>query len=215
MGCCTGETNEACAGGFRRLCGTVPEAEHFCAMRLSLPLAVLALAACSQSPDQTAPNIVVENIVVQADEAPAGDPYSRADNVALPDDRTPLEEPNGPIDPKSAEAAGQVVQSFGALIEQKRWSEAEALWSDAATATRFTAGLKRNGESHLEIGKPGAPEGAAGSVYVTVPIILYGRNASGSDFRRSANAVVRRVNDVPGATEAQRRWHIARIDLKA
>jgi hypothetical protein len=25
--------------------------------------------------------------------------------------------------------------------------------------------------------------------------------------------VVRRVNDVPGSTEAQRRWHIERIDV--
>jgi len=27
--------------------------------------------------------------------------------------------------------------------------------------------------------------------------------------------ILRRVNDVPGSTEAQRRWHIERIELKA
>ena len=52
--------------------------------------------------------------------------------ATAPDDRTPLAEPKGPIDPKSAEAAGQVVQHYGALIEQGRWAEASACWSDAA-----------------------------------------------------------------------------------
>ena len=184
-------------------------------MKQQLILTCLALAACSQAPDQSDQNIVTDNLVVQSDEASPADPYARADDAGLPDDRTPLEEPDGPTDSRSAEAAGQVVQSFGALIEQKRWSEAEALWGDAATATKFTAGLKRNGESHLEIGKPGEPEGAAGSSYVTVPIILYGKNASGGDFRRGANAILRRVNDVPGSTDAQRRWHIERIELNA
>ena len=170
----------------------------------------LGLAACTQSPEQNDGGN--QTAVPANDEAPA-DPYARADNVALPDNRTPLEEPNGPIDPKSAEAAGQIVQSFGALVEQGRWGEAEALWGDTATAARFTADLKRNRESHLEVGKPGLAEGAAGSIYVTVPVILYGKNKGGADFRRAAEAIIRRVNDVPGSTEAQRRWHIERIHL--
>jgi hypothetical protein len=29
---------------------------------------------------------------------------------------------------------------------------------------------------------------------------------------RSGKAILRRVNDVPGSTEAQRHWHIERID---
>jgi hypothetical protein len=103
----------------------------------------------------------------------------------LPDDRTPLEEPKGAIDPKSAEAAGQVVQHYGALIEQKKWNEAAQLWGDA---------------------------GAAGSSYITVPIVLYGKQSSGSSFHRSGDVILRRVNDEPGSTEAQRRWHIERID---
>jgi len=180
-------------------------------MRKQMIVLTLGLTACSPSPQQ---NAVDNQTTVPVNDAAAIDPYARADNVALPDDRTPLEEPNGPIDPKSAEAAGQVVQSFGALIEQGRWAEAEALWGDGATAARFTADLKRNRESHLEIGKPGLPEGAAGSIYVTVPIILYGKNNAGADFRRAADAILRRVNDVPGSTEAQRRWHIERIELK-
>jgi hypothetical protein len=181
-------------------------------MKDSLVTVALLLASCTASPEQNATD---NNVDMPLNEATPAGPYERADNVALPDDKTPLEEPKGQIDPKSAEAAGQVVQSFGALIEQKRWTEAEALWGDQATATKFTADLKRNRESHLEIGKPGDAEGAAGSIYVTVPIVLYGQNASGADFRRGAAVILRRVNDVDGSTEAQRRWHIERIELTA
>jgi len=181
------------------------------AMKQKIIVLTLTLAACSPSSDQ---NAAGNQAVGPANDAVPAPPSVAADNVALPDDRTPLEEPNGPIDPKSAEAAGQVVQSYGALIEQGRWSEAEALWGDGAVAARFTAGLKPNRESHLEIGKPGLPEGAAGSIYVTVPVIFYGENKVGVDFRRAAEVVLRRVNDVPGSTEAQRRWHIERIESK-
>ena len=131
----------------------------------------------------------------------------------LTDDRTPLEEPKGPIDTKSAEAAGQVVQSYGALIEQKRFSEAARLWGDGAAAAAFADPFKSASEFHLQVGKPGDTEGAAGSIYVTVPVVLYGRLKAGSAFSRSGTATLRRVNDVDGSTEAQRRWHITQIEL--
>ena len=130
----------------------------------------------------------------------------------LPDDRTPLEEPKGPIDPKSPEAAGQVVQHYGALIEQKRWSEAAKLWGNSDAAGQMTAQLKAYSEARLQIGKPTGMEGAAGSSYITVPIVLYGKEAKGSDFHRAGDVTLRRVNDVPGSTEAQRRWHIEGIE---
>jgi hypothetical protein len=131
----------------------------------------------------------------------------------LPDDRTPLEEPSGPIDPKSAEAAGQIVQSYGALIEQKRFSEAARLWGDGAAAAAFADPFKSASELHLQVGRPGDTEGAAGSIYVTVPVVFYGRLKSGSEFSRSGTATLRRVNDVPGSSAAQRRWHIERIEF--
>lgn len=119
-----------------------------------------------------------------------------------------LAEPKGAIDPKSVEAAGQVVQQFGALIEQAQYGEAAKLWGDPAAGAAFTRALRPH--THLEIGDLGAAEGAAGSIYTTVPVVFYGEG-----FRRSAQIVLRRVNDVPGSTAAQRRWHIERIDWSA
>ena len=66
----------------------------------------------------------------------------------------------------------------------------------------------------MEIGKPGESEGAAGSIYITDPVILYGKTRAGESFRRGASVTLRRVNDVPGSTAAQRRWHIEQIEWK-
>ena len=138
-------------------------------------------------------------------DAPSGNALGITDSLA---------EPKGPIDPKSAEGAGQVVQHYGALIEQRRWAEAQRLWGDEASAAQFSLQLKRYPETHLEIGKLGDMEGAAGSIYVTEPVTFYGKDQNDAQFRRSAEVILRRVNDVPGSTEAQRRWHIQRIEWK-
>ena len=176
----------------------------------ALAAAIVTISACNRAPDETVAN--EPNVAAEADSTPTAT-EARSEG-GLPDDRTPLPEPKGPIDPKSAEAAGQVVQSYGALIEQGRWNEAEKLWGTPAAARNFTAELKRESEVHLEIGKPGQTEGAAGSIYVTMPVVFYGK-AGAKDFRRPADIILRRVNDVPGSTEEQRRWHIERIDWAA
>jgi hypothetical protein len=175
--------------------------------------AALVLAGCKPAAEQAQPS----NAAAPA-ETPPSVPARQPAPAKVPaanataQDRTPLEEPHGPIDPKSVEAAGQIVQSYGALIEQKRWSEANALWGDKASAARFQSDLAIYPDLHLEIGNLGQPEGAAGSIYVTMPVIFYGDAKDGQPFRRSAEVILRRVNDVPGSTEAQRRWHIERID---
>ena len=82
----------------------------------------------------------------------------------------------------------------------------------SALAMKFETDLAQLADVHIEIGKLGEPEGAAGSIYVTMPVIFYGDLHNGQPFRRSADVTLRRVNDVPGSTDAQRRWHIERID---
>jgi hypothetical protein len=174
------------------------------------------LAACGQDGQvRNEENAATENTAPESPVAPPAAPENAADNASLPDDRTPLEEPRGPIDPKSAEAAGQVVQHYGALIEQGRWQESWNLWSDADSAKAFDRNWRDDSEVHMEIGKPGDMEGAAGSIYITVPVVFYGKTKAGGPFRRGADVILRRVNDVPGSTETQRRWHIERIELKA
>ena len=158
-----------------------------------------------QSNEQKAPGPVAPASKASVNEAGSG---------GLADSR-PVVETKGPIDPKSAEAAAQVVQHYGALIEQKRWTESWQLWSNVDAAKEFDRNWRNDAEVHIEIGKSGDMEGAAGSSYVTIPTVFYGKTKSGTSFRRSGDMILRRVNDVPGSTDAQRHWHIERIELKA
>jgi membrane-bound inhibitor of C-type lysozyme len=125
----------------------------------------------------------------------------------LPDDRTPISE--APFTPTSAQGAADVVQTYYALIGEGKYPEAGRLRTDgqAFDASRYA-------QYHAQVGAPGAIEGAAGSLYVEVPVVIYGRLKSGAELHQSGKAVLRRVNDVPGSTPEQRRWRIERIDLK-
>lgn len=181
-------------------------------MPLGSAAVIAMIAACSsQAPDQ---DQNLANAMVVNSAAPTAGQEAPTPGMAegLSDDRTPLPEPKGPIDPKSAEAAGQVLQSLGALTEQKKFKEATALWEDSKAAAAFTNRFDDYREIHLQVGKPGNMEGAAGSSYITVPVSLYGTTAAGAPFKCGGEATLRRVNDVPGSTESQRAWHIRAIE---
>ena len=133
----------------------------------------------------------------------------------LPPDAAPIEE--GSIDPKGPQGAAQVVQGYYGLLEERRFDDAQDLWNqtgavgaedDEAFARRF----RNFSEIHAHVGAPSEMEGAAGSLYVTVPVQVYGRlAANGKPWYVLRQVTLRRVNDVPGASEADRRWHIETI----
>lgn len=148
-------------------------------------------------------------------EVPAAPP-SPGTSGALPVDRRPLAE--GPIAPDSAQGAAQVVQSYYALLESGRRAEAWKLWSEgspsrAVDAATFSRQFDRYADYHAQIGAPGAIEGAAGSLWVEVPVVVYGRLKAGGEVHQSGKATLRRVNDVPGSTAEQRSWRIQAIEL--
>ncbi|MBA3677396.1 MAG: hypothetical protein H0W74_08340 [Sphingosinicella sp.] len=129
----------------------------------------------------------------------------------LPDDRTPVSE--APFTPKSAQGAGQVLQTYFALIEAGKYDAAWKLrWKgegdDPKSARDFAASFARYAEYHANIGAPGAISGAAGSLYVNVPVQLYGRMRDGKSFSSAGIVTLRRVNDVPGSSAEQRSWRI-------
>lgn len=125
----------------------------------------------------------------------------------LPDDKTPISE--APFSPTSAQGAANVVQTYYALIERRSSVEASKHRVDGTPEN-----LSQYSSIHAQVGAPGAIQGAAGSLYVEVPVVLSGRLADGSPFTRSGKVTLRRVNDVPGSTEAQREWRIDKFDLK-
>lgn len=134
----------------------------------------------------------------------------------LPDDRTPISE--APFSPTSAQGAANVVQTYYALIGEHRYRDAWSLWTQSGegsgmTADAFAKSFDVYESYNANIGAPGEIEGAAGSLYVTVPVQIYGRRKSGEEIHGLGKATLRRVNDVPGSTPEQRAWHIFKIDV--
>lgn len=135
----------------------------------------------------------------------------------LPEDRTPISEAT--FAETSAQGAANVVQTYYALVESGRYTDAYKFWSDGGrasgkSAADFADSFDAFKSYHANIGAPGDMEGAAGSSYVDVPVQLYGRKADGSQYHELRTATLRRVNDVPGSTAEQRKWHIVSIDPK-
>lgn len=176
---------------------------------------ILASAGCSPPADDG-------NAAGNADsatEAPAAkaplppvEPVPPGEPGGLPDDRTPVSE--APFAPTSAQGAANVVQTWFALLESGRAGEGKEAWRDGAAADAFVKSLGDPREVHVQIGAPGEIEGAAGSLFVEVPVQVYGRARDGAPFSRIGTATLRRVNDVPGSTPDQRSWHIESIPLR-
>ena len=156
----------------------------------------------------------VKPIANEAQPAVVPEPGSPGTEGGLPDDRTPLAEPKGPIDPKSAEGAGQVVQLYAALIEQGKFAAADKAWRAGINQGPLApATLATFREVHGEVGKPHDQEGAMGSSFVQVPLRLYGLDKASKRFNFIGPLTLRRVNDVDGSTPEQRRWHIVQSGL--
>jgi hypothetical protein len=193
-------------------------------MRGLICAAALILAACAPegTPDR--------NLANETAPAPAGNASGSApapvDNEAAPAnavatappaDQAPVSE--APFAETSAQGAANVVQAYYALLESGRAAEAFRLWSGGGEASglteaAFAGRLRRYRDYHAEVFAPGAIEGAAGSLYVEVPVRAYGHDAAGRAFSRRGTVTLRRVNDVPGSTAEQRRWHLYRSDIE-
>ena len=170
-------------------------------------------AAASNGPLQDMAAVPPDNEVA---EAPL-DPPDPGEPGGLPDDRTPISE--APFTETSAQGAANVVQTYQGLLEAGRYGEAWRLWADDGRASGmseadFAASFRRYREYHARVGAPGEIEGAAGSLYVEVPVQVYGRLGDGRPFNMLGPMTLRRVNDVPGSTPAQRRWHIAESGIR-
>lgn len=174
-------------------------------------------AADGSAPTPAAPATPPPSTPAQDPNAPY-EPPAPGQPGGLPDDRTPVSE--APFTPESAQGAANVVQTYFALIGEKKYDGAWMLWSDGGKASNqtlddFAASFGQYAQYHGLVGAPGEIEGAAGSLYVEVPVQIYGRmKADGRPFNLLGKATLRRVNNVDGSTAEQRKWHIARLEVK-
>ncbi len=161
----------------------------------------LALASCSQPEPPPKP--------AEAASAPLPpvEPPAPGTPGGLPDDRTPL--PEGRVKTDDNQIAATELETYFALLESGRVAETGRQRTDG-----MPPDLSGYREFHAQIGRPGRVEGAAGSLFVKIPVSLFGRRADGAAFAQAGTAVMRRVNGVPGATPDQLRWRLERLEME-
>lgn len=165
---------------------------------------MLTIAACNQAMPSNSPQPVQSK---RPEAAPSIPPPGTG-----PDAKTPLGKPDSAVDPKNPEAAQRLVQQFADLLDARKFDKArQFLRLNVQPPSELIDAFAQYSDLSVKVGDAGDQEGAAGSSYVSVPLTISG-SINGKRVMRRANVVLRRVNDVPGSTEAQRRWHIERID---
>jgi hypothetical protein len=176
---------------------------------IAIPALLIAVCGCGPAVERQA-SANAENAVTNVDSA-ATATEARAEGV-VPGEPEAIQ---APVDPKGLQAAKQLVETYADLLVKGRFGAAHDYWagdslSDAQFADKWRAYGRFKGAA---VDDPGLPEGAAGSIYVDVPLQLFGTTRTGHDFSLSGKLTLRRVNDVPGSTEEQRRWHIHSSEL--
>lgn len=107
----------------------------------------------------------------------------------------------------------RVVLAWAKAMSLKDWEAAYSFWNEGGSRAGMSLDQFRTRWSKIENPQfdiaEGTTEGAAGSLYYTAPITFIDGTR-----RVQGEIVLRRANDVPGATAEQLRWHIERLDLQ-
>jgi len=120
-------------------------------------------------------------------------------------------------DPKSAQAAAAVVRLYYSAINARDYGTAWTQWGEDGppnqSLPRFSAGFAETKSTRVTIGELSEGDAGAGSVFQSVPVTIDAVLKTGEHQRFKGSYTLRRVNDVDGATPAQRRWHIESAKL--
>jgi hypothetical protein len=136
---------------------------------------------------------------------PAAPPAAKASEVPLPPRTIPA--------PSASRNPAEVLLAWAEAMSLKQWDAAYLYWENKGAGTgmnidQFKARWGRLSNPEFEI-RPGVSEGAAGSLYYTAPVVLIDGKQ-----RIEGEVVLRRVNDVPGASAEDLRWHVESTTLE-
>lgn len=146
-----------------------------------------------------------------------------ADEVARNCDNATLDGPRpaacGPVKPDAMQAVATLRRYYDA-INAHDFATAYAQWGNEGQASgksldAFGQGFSHTLSASVTIGKADDVEGAAGSLYITLPVTIDARLDSGKHQRFTGSYVLRRVNNVDGASVELLQWHLQSANLKA
>ena len=122
-----------------------------------------------------------------------------------------------PAESATDSTPADVIRQYYAAINARDYRRAYAMWGDSGrdshqTFEQFSAGFAETAAVHGAIGEPGPIEGAAGSRYVDIPVVISATKKDGTKERFRGKYTLRR-SVVTGATEAQQHWHIYSAEI--
>ncbi len=203
-------------------------------VRIALLASALSLVACQRQPSEQPASPPAQFPANDANPAPeplsgpdttpaVAEPVGTNPNKAYPfagendgfPDLTPARVPSEAA--KGVIGARAVLLPWARGIELREFDQSWAMMGDAAKAqvskVQFNAMFHPLRDLFVRLPE-GTMEGAAGSSFYTVPTTVTGTRADGTKVTYKGDVVVRRVNDVPGATAEQLAWHIVQLILK-
>ena len=112
-------------------------------------------------------------------------------------------------------AARAALESYYADIDGGDYAAAYALWGDEGRASgqsydTFAAGFAQTADTQVFTGPVPEPEGAAGSLYVEIPVRVEATLEDGTEQSFGGSYTMRRSNGVPGGDPD---WTIESADL--
>ncbi|MEH2279547.1 MAG: hypothetical protein V7K40_33425 [Nostoc sp.] len=145
---------------------------------------------------------------------PAVNTSSVANLIASSPTPAPVSPTQSPTNTKlPGQDAVQVIRDYYSAITRQDYKQAYSAWEGNGAASKqsfeqFKQGFANTTSVAVEVGKPGTPDPGAGSIYIEIPVTVTAIGTNGTPQRFRGSYVLRRVNDVPGSTPEQRRWHL-------
>ena len=172
-------------------------------MRRWVGVALVALAGCHSGSPAPAPT----GAIAPADQSPSHPTPASPPSSAVGLAPTPTPQPTQDQAALDSRDCRTVAQAYAEAIARNDFDFAARVWNDPVIdASRLKARFAGFAVPRIEIKKV-EEEGAAGSLYCTVTGVLTD-TADPNKKTRSGEIVLKRVNDVPGATADQLRWTI-------
>lgn len=189
--------------------------------RLLLPCSacafLLMLTACTPvaAPVDTSPKMMPPASEASASNSTGTVPANLLEVPPPVPDADAASDPPADATPAAAEAT---LRRYYAAINTHDYQAAYALWADDGAASHqsfqaFAQGYQHTRSVQATVGQAFDPEGAAGSRYIKVPIILATLRSDGSRRHYRGNFTLHAAV-ADGATPQQRRWHLDSADIE-
>jgi hypothetical protein len=176
---------------------------------LTLPIIAFTLSSCDREPPAKRTDSPVASSTTGFPEPTSPPPPPSAAPSLAPVETQPPPESRDPQ---------VVLAAWRKAMETHDYLAARGIWGNHGEASgqpvqEFAAAWDKYRIIDITLGK-GQQEGAAGSLYYEVPVTVTGLRRDGKPYHLAGNVILRRVNDVEGATPEQLRWHIESSTLK-